>query len=66
MRILNNTLSFSPKIPKGWTTYSFKVNFRHQVITVNVSQNGTEFTLAGKEAIDILVDGEQVTVSSNK
>ncbi|QVY66662.1 glycoside hydrolase family 65 protein [Polaribacter sp. Q13] len=65
MRVKNNTLSFSPKIPKGWKAYSFKVNFRHQVITVNVSQTGTEFTLAGKEAIDILVDGAQVTVSPN-
>ena len=66
MRVLNNTLSFSPKIPKGWKAYSFKVNFRHQVITVNVSQTGTEFTLEGKEAIDILVDGKQVIVSPSK
>ena len=66
MRVQNNTLSFSPKIPKGWKAYSFKVNFRHQVITVNVSQAGTEFTLEGKEAIDILVDGEKVTVTPNK
>ncbi|PQJ72573.1 glycoside hydrolase family 65 protein [Polaribacter butkevichii] len=66
MRVHNNTLSFSPKIPKGWKTYSFKVNFRHQVITVNVSQKGTEFTLEGKQAIEILVDGKQVTVSPNK
>ncbi|WP_165730663.1 glycoside hydrolase family 65 protein [Polaribacter sp. 20A6] len=66
MRVQNNTLSFAPKIPKGWKAYSFKVNFRHQVITVNVSQTGTEFTLEGKESIDILVDGEQVTVSPSK
>jgi len=66
MRVQNNTLSFSPKIPKGWKAYSFKVNFRHQVITVNVSQTGTEFTLEGKEAIDILVDGKQVIVSPSK
>ncbi|MGJ8744155.1 glycoside hydrolase family 65 protein [Polaribacter sp.] len=65
MRVQNNTLSFSPKIPKGWKAYSFKVNFRHQVITVNVSQKGTEFTLEGTEAIHILVDGEVVTVSPN-
>ena len=45
MRILNNTLSFSPKIPKQWKSYSFKVNFRNQIITVNVSQNGLLLSL---------------------
>ncbi|MBU3012221.1 glycoside hydrolase family 65 protein [Polaribacter vadi] len=63
MRVVDNSLSFSPKIPKGWDSYSFKVNFRQQVITVNVSQNGTQFELEGTKAINILVNGEQVTVS---
>ena len=66
MRVKNNKLSFLPKIPKGWNSYSFKVNFRHQVITVNVTQKGTEFTLAGKEKIDILVNEEPITVLPSK
>ena len=66
MRVLNNTLSFSPKIPKEWNSYSFKVNFRNQVITINVTQNGTHFELAGKQEIKILVNGELVIVSPNK
>jgi maltose phosphorylase len=65
MRVLNNTLSFSPKIPKGWNSYSFKVNFRNQIITVNVSQNGTHFELEGTQEINILVKGKKVTVSPN-
>jgi len=65
MRVLNNTLSFSPKIPKGWKSYSFKVNFRNQVITVHVTQNGAHFELEGKQEINILVDGEKTTVSPN-
>ena len=65
MRISENTLSFSPKIPKQWKSYSFKVNFRNQVITANVSQNGTYFELEGKEEIKILVNGEVVIVSPN-
>ncbi|MDG1402724.1 glycoside hydrolase family 65 protein [Polaribacter sp.] len=66
MRVLNNTLSFSPKIPKKWQSYSFKVNFRNQVITINVSQNGPHFELEGKQEINILVNGESVTVFPNK
>ena len=65
MRVKNNMLSFSPKIPKGWDSYSFKVNFRKQIITVNVSQNGTHFEIEGNTEITILVDGEKVTVSPN-
>ncbi|KGL63865.1 glycoside hydrolase family 65 protein [Polaribacter sp. Hel1_85] len=65
MRVHNNTLSFLPKIPEGWSSYSFKVNFRNQVITVNVTQAGTHFELAGTQEINILVNGEKVTVSPN-
>ncbi|TMM31514.1 glycoside hydrolase family 65 protein [Polaribacter aestuariivivens] len=65
MRVLNNTLSFAPKIPKGWETYSFKVNFRNQIITVNVSQNGSVFEIDGNEEINILVNGKLITVSPN-
>jgi len=65
MRVLNNTLSFSPKIPKGWKSYSFKVNFRNRVITINVTQNRTHFELEGKNEISILVNGELVTITPN-
>ena len=63
MRTLNNTLSFSPKIPKQWKSYSFKVNFRNQIIKVNVHQNKTDFELEGTSDVQILVNGEQVVVS---
>ena len=65
MRIVNNTLSFNPKIPKGWNSYSFKVNFRNQIITINVSQTGTHFVLEGKDEIQILVNGEKLKVVPN-
>jgi len=63
MRVLNNTLSFSPKIPKQWKSYSFKVNFRNQIIKVNVHQNKTDFELEGTSDLQIIVNGEQVIVS---
>ncbi|MCG1037759.1 glycoside hydrolase family 65 protein [Polaribacter sargassicola] len=65
MRVEYNLLSFSPKIPKEWVSYSFKVNFRNQIITVNVSQNETYFEVDGKEEINILVNGEKVTIPPN-
>jgi maltose phosphorylase len=65
MRVLNNTLYFSPKIPKEWNSYSFKVNFRNQVITINVTQNGTHFEIDGTKEINILVNGESIIISPN-
>ncbi|RCW93955.1 glycoside hydrolase family 65 protein [Winogradskyella arenosi] len=65
MRVKNNTLSFEPKIPQQWEGYSFKVNFRHQIITVSVNQNETRFELAGDEDLQILVHGKEITISPN-
>ena len=66
MRVVNNTLSFTPRIPKQWKSYTFKVNFRNQIIKVNVSQKGTFFELEGTSDVQIVVNGELVKVSPNK
>ena len=65
MRIKNGTLTFEPKIPKQWDAYSFKVNFRNQILKVSVNQNETHFELEGNEDLQILVNGKSVTVSPN-
>jgi len=65
MRVKGNLLSFAPKIPKQWEAYSFKVNFRNQIIKVNVTQTDTSFEIDGNNELDILVNGKQVTVSPN-
>jgi len=65
MRVKNDTLSFEPKIPEQWEGYSFKVNFRHQVVKVSVNQNETKFELEGDKDLQIFVNGKEVTISSN-
>ena len=65
MRIVNNTLSFEPKIPEQWEAYSFKVNFRNQIIKVNVCKGHTYFELEGDNDLNILVNGDLVTISPN-
>jgi maltose phosphorylase len=37
------TLLIFPKIPKQWKGYSFKVNFRNQIITVSITHFETTF-----------------------
>ncbi|WP_117879455.1 glycoside hydrolase family 65 protein [Aureibaculum luteum] len=63
MRITENTLSFEPKIPEQWKSYSFKVNFRNHIIKVNTSHNETTFELLEGNSIDIMVNDKPVTVS---
>ncbi|WP_338356511.1 glycoside hydrolase family 65 protein [Yeosuana marina] len=62
MRVKNNRLSFNPKIPKQWETYSFKINFRNQILKVNVCQNEIHFELEGTSALDIMVHDKLVSI----
>ena len=63
LRIKNNTLSFEPKIPEQWESYAFKVNFRGQILKVNVSKEKTEFELQGYKGLEIYLDGEMVEIN---
>ncbi|NER14653.1 glycoside hydrolase family 65 protein [Leptobacterium flavescens] len=63
MRIKNGMPSFEPRIPKEWKAYSFKVNFRNQIIKMTVEQGQASFSLEGDKELDILVNGKEMRVS---
>jgi len=65
MRVKNDTLHFNPKIPNEWKGYSFKVNFRNQIIKVSVNHSQTNFSLEGEKAITVFVNGKEVLVEPN-
>jgi maltose phosphorylase len=65
MRVKNETLHFEPRIPKDWNGYSFKINFRNQILKVSVHQNETNFTLEGETAISVFVNGSEIFVEPN-
>ncbi|MFK7782995.1 glycoside hydrolase family 65 protein [Psychroserpens sp.] len=65
MRIIDGKLSFEPKIPEQWKGYSFKVNFRNQIIKVKASKGQTHFELEGQQDLEILVNGNSVIISPN-
>ncbi len=65
LRVKNDTLSFTPKIPKEWKGYTFNVNFRDSILKVKVSQEGTTFNLEGESDMLIYVDGKEFTISPN-
>tara|TARA_R110002073_G_scaffold302393_3_gene470099 strand:- start:10320 stop:12626 length:2307 start_codon:yes stop_codon:yes gene_type:complete len=65
MRIKNNMLSFKPQIPKQWDAYSFKINFRNQILKVNVCQNESNFELDGNKDLQILVNDKLIKITPN-
>ena len=65
MRVKNNALHFEPRIPKDWNGYSFKINFRNQILKVSVHQHETNFTLEGDTKISVFVNGKEILVEPN-
>lgn len=65
MRVKNNFLHFEPRIPQKWEGYSFKINFRNQVLKVSVHQNETNFSLEGDKEITVFVNGKEILVEPN-
>ena len=65
MRVKNDSLHFEPKIPSQWKGYSFKINFRNQILKVEVKSTETKFTLEGNKPISVYVNGKEVIVEPN-
>jgi maltose phosphorylase len=63
MRVKNDQLHFAPKIPKEWKGYSFKINFRNQILKVAVNHDETTFTVDGDQDLTIVVNGNPVIAS---
>ncbi|MFT7117917.1 MAG: maltose phosphorylase [Nonlabens sp.] len=62
LQIINDKPSFTTKLPQQWSGFSFKINFRHQVIEVQVTTSGTKVSLEGKQSQDIILNGEHITL----
>lgn len=65
MRVKKGELHFEPRIPSQWKGYSFKINFRNQIVKVTVTQNETQFALEGNSPIKVSVFGKEINVQPN-
>lgn len=65
MRIINNQPVFNPILPKGWSSYSFMVNFRGNHMKIKVSEGAVEITNHGERKIEAIVLGKNVTLEIN-
>lgn len=65
MRVKNDMLHFEPRIPKQWEGFSFKINFRNQILKVSASHQGTTFSLEGEAPVKVYVFEKEVVVEPN-
>jgi len=65
MRVKDDTLHFEPRIPEQWKGYSFKINFRNQVLQISIQPGETKFTLEGTQPLTVYVNGKAVSVEPN-
>jgi maltose phosphorylase len=63
MRVKNDALHFSPKIPKEWNGYSFKINFRNQILKVEINHQETKFILEGSDSMEVFVNEKPILVA---
>ncbi|PKA98838.1 maltose phosphorylase [Flavobacteriaceae bacterium MAR_2009_75] len=66
MRVVEDQLSFETKIPKQWSSYSFKVNFRGSVVKVSVTKERTEFEVNGDDVVSILFNDKPLELFPGK
>ena len=64
MRNFDNTLSFSPTIPKQWESYSFKINYRGATIKVFKSHEETKFINLSDIPVTITVNDKKILIAS--
>jgi len=62
MRNFGGKLSFDPKIPKNWKSYSFKIKYRDHTIKVFKNHDGCKFYNESDTPINISVSGKEITI----
>lgn len=64
MRVIDDELQFAPFLPKEWTGYKFRINFRDRLLSIDVSREGTNIDLLKGEDLTIKLNGEDVKLSA--
>ncbi len=66
MRVRNGGLSFTPRIPSAWKMYSFKINFRGQILKVSVSHTESTFSLDRGDDMEIEVNNKKAKITKSE
>jgi maltose phosphorylase len=62
LKIVDDKPSFTTKLPEQWEGFSFKINFRDQILHVSVTKTGTIVTTSGDQEVDVIINGVEQTL----
>lgn len=63
MRVRNDQLHYAPFLPKNWTSYRFRQQFRGRVIEVSVDKSATNLKLISGSPLIVDLNGKKVELS---
>jgi maltose phosphorylase len=63
MRVKNDQLYLNPILPKGWSSYSFKINFRDAHLEISVSREKVEIMNHSKCQMDMHLFGKKLNLN---
>ncbi len=64
MKLNEDKLTFYPMLPKQWTSYSFRINFRENILEVRVTADEVLFNNISGQDLNICVYGENMTINA--
>lgn len=64
MRVIDDELQFAPFLPKEWTGYKFRINFRGRLLSISVSQEGTQIYLLKGDDLTIKLNGKDLKLTA--
>ena len=56
MRIVDDQLSFRPRLPNAWDSLEFRINFRGVILSVTITHTTIAFSTKSKDPIRLMVD----------
>lgn len=64
MRVIDDELQFAPFLPKEWTGYKFRINFRGRLLSISVSQESTQIDLLKGDDLTIKLNGKDLKLTA--
>ena len=65
MRVKNNTLHFTPHLPKNWKNLEFKINFRQNIYKIEFNKRLFQCSLSLNQDCFIYVNNQKFTFDNN-
>ncbi|WP_278336189.1 glycosyl hydrolase family 65 protein [Romboutsia lituseburensis] len=59
MQTFEQSLKFAPKLPQNWDGYSFNINYRDNLLKVEVNKEDVKISNMSNKSINVSIYGEE-------